>query len=413
MQCIVKLCFFGLVGVHALIERTPSLVKLKHCPPGGCLPSTLNHDEQTRHVGKLHNEELQKLFASNLTSEFYPNVLKPMDKAIKNPMVVAGVYGLLGASSLLPGAMFGMFAGPKTRVFAATVKVLGSGAIGYSVSTSIFEDIHDLLQGASKSGDCQGDCPWRFREVIGSALAVGLAGSGYLCLVYGLLRCTKHQTDTSIPTTCNVIESSRDAEASSEIQPRQNAAALSLEKCSPQHGMYCSPCNSPSIPALQSSLLWFAICKSVLLDRAVEALLIGLMSDRRNMGLQLLLAIALANFPEAFHASGVMVRSHWPVLRIFVIWLLVVMLSGLLALLAALARPSDILKNSPTWQVRWLAAAVLQGILGGAMLGMNYLTCYSEDFKLLGFWMSGAVYMCGFAFAVLTGTMEYRVDMFD
>lgn len=390
----------------ALVHVQPDYVRATRCPPGGCQSPSVQHDEPAPNVAQ--DAQTEHLVSQSAAVLMAPHVLSELERAVGPRWLVAFVYGLLGAISLIPGGFIGIFFGRLAYYVSAVVKVLGSGAIGYAVSTAIFEDVLELLDISNASGKCEGDCPWRFREVIGSALAVAFSGSGYIALVYYWLQPTKSPMEICVrlnesglpePLTDNEVSPPAEITVSPATRLKETPRTPRTTREIHQHA-----------PGEDSERLHTAIWKSVVLDRAVEALLVGLLADRGNIGLQLLLSIVVANFAEAFQASVVMRQNRWPALRIVLIWLMVAGLSGCLAMLAALARPSDILKTASTWQFRWILAAVLQGVLGGAMLGMNYLTFYSAEFRDLGFWISGCLYMWGFSIAVLTGTLETHVN---
>ena len=139
-----------------------------------------------------------------------------------------------------------------------------------------------------------------------------------------------------------------------------------------------------------------AIVLGIVLDGIPESAVIGLtLLGGGGVSAAMIAAVFLSNLPEAIAATTGLVRSGWSRLRIFGLWALVTLVSGLSALLGYVLFDGA----SPQWLAFVLAYA------GGAILTMLADTMMPEAFERSGKW-TGLATTLGFAVAFAITALE-------
>lgn len=117
-----------------------------------------------------------------------------------------------------------------------------------------------------------------------------------------------------------------------------------------------------------------AIFAGALVDGIPESLVIGATMVAASPHMSFLLAVFLQNFPEAMSSASVMSKSGYRTRRILGMWAVLVVLSGIAALLGQLCVASA----SPE------AVAVAESVAGGAILALLTNTMMPHAFELGG-----------------------------
>jgi zinc transporter, ZIP family len=139
-----------------------------------------------------------------------------------------------------------------------------------------------------------------------------------------------------------------------------------------------------------------AIVLGIVLDGIPESAVIGLtLLEGAGVGVAMIVAVFLSNLPEAIAATTGLTKSGWSRQRIFGLWALVTLVSGLSALLGYVLFD----EASPR------AFAFVLAFAGGAILTMLADTMMPEAFERSGKW-TGLATTFGFAVAFAITALE-------
>ena len=145
-----------------------------------------------------------------------------------------------------------------------------------------------------------------------------------------------------------------------------------------------------------SSSSAMAIVLGTILDGIPESVVLGLtLLDGKGVSIAVLVAVFLSNLPEAMASTSGFVKAGRPVSRIMLIWLVVVVVSGLSSMLGF-----AVLGDAPSATI-----AIVQGFAAGAILTMLADTMMPEAFEHGGA-VAGLATTIGFALAFLIATVE-------
>ncbi len=151
-----------------------------------------------------------------------------------------------------------------------------------------------------------------------------------------------------------------------------------------------------SIEGQDSSSSAMAIVLGTILDGIPESVVLGLtLLDGEGVSIAVLVAVFLSNLPEAMASTSGFVKAGRPVSRIMLIWLAVVVVSGLSSMLGF-----AVLGDAPAATI-----AIVQGFAAGAILTMLADTMMPEAFRHGGA-VAGLATTVGFALAFLIATVE-------
>mmetsp|Transcript_72882 Transcript_72882/g.144423 ORF Transcript_72882/g.144423 Transcript_72882/m.144423 type:complete len:395 (-) Transcript_72882:532-1716(-) len=145
----------------------------------------------------------------------------------------------------------------------------------------------------------------------------------------------------------------------------------------------------------------------LMLDGIPESLMLGFMTNQNEISLVFLLAIFVANFPEAYSGSVVLNKAGMPKWRNFMLWLTVFLLTGILTMVGSLCAPTSVLRGSSLEKVRDETTAALEGLTGGAMLAMIATAMLPEAFKEAGE-LAGIFFVVGFTTSVFIDGLGAR-----
>ncbi|HWN91619.1 MAG TPA: Crp/Fnr family transcriptional regulator, partial [Verrucomicrobiae bacterium] len=138
-----------------------------------------------------------------------------------------------------------------------------------------------------------------------------------------------------------------------------------------------------------------AIWLGILLDGIPESLVIGSSLLQATMSASLIAGLFLSNFPEALSSSVGMVHQRYSRMRIFLLWMSLMLMTGLGAYFGA------ILFQGMTHS--WFA--LTEGVAAGAMLTMISETMLPEAERSGGA-ITGASTLLGFLAAIFFKTLE-------
>lgn len=145
----------------------------------------------------------------------------------------------------------------------------------------------------------------------------------------------------------------------------------------------------------------------LLLDGIPEALMLGFMTNEHTISFEFLIAIFIANFPEAFSGASLLRSQGMSVSRIFAMWFLVFVVTGVLAMVGSLVMPDTVSKGSTLEEVRDSSTAAFEGLTGGAMLAMISTAMLPEAFKGAGS-IAGVLFVFGFVVSVFINGLGAR-----
>mmetsp|Transcript_27036 Transcript_27036/g.63462 ORF Transcript_27036/g.63462 Transcript_27036/m.63462 type:complete len:157 (+) Transcript_27036:3-473(+) len=144
-----------------------------------------------------------------------------------------------------------------------------------------------------------------------------------------------------------------------------------------------------------------------MLDGIPEALMLGFMTNEGAVTFSFLVAIFIANFPEAFSGASLLLGQRMGVWRIMAMWLILFSLTGLLAMIGSLIMPANVERGSDLAQKRDKVTACMEGLTGGAMLAMVSTAMLPEAFKGAGD-RAGLLFVLGFGLSVWITCLGYR-----
>lgn len=150
--------------------------------------------------------------------------------------------------------------------------------------------------------------------------------------------------------------------------------------------------------------MWLGIT----LDGIPEALMLGFMTNDGSLSWVLLVSVFIANFPEAFSAASLLKGHGLSMAKIMLMWTMVFVNTGLLAMVGSLILPDDVKADSLLDRERSLATSTLEGLTGGAMMAMTATAMLPEAFHGAG-QASGLLFVSGFLVSVILNGIGARV----
>mmetsp|Transcript_8895 Transcript_8895/g.22941 ORF Transcript_8895/g.22941 Transcript_8895/m.22941 type:complete len:402 (-) Transcript_8895:89-1294(-) len=145
----------------------------------------------------------------------------------------------------------------------------------------------------------------------------------------------------------------------------------------------------------------------LMLDGIPESLMLGFMTNEGTIQIHFLVAVLLANFPEAFAGGPLLKSQGMSTPRIMAMWMTVFLMTGMMAMVGSLIMPVHVAKGSILERVRDLTTSASEGLTGGAMLAMIATAMLPEAFKGAGE-MAGILFVLGFALSVFINGLGAR-----
>jgi len=151
----------------------------------------------------------------------------------------------------------------------------------------------------------------------------------------------------------------------------------------------------------------FSMWLGLLLDGIPESLLIGFMTNSGKLTNLFLIAIFIANFPEAFSAAAILRAQNVTAKQILAMWGFVCVMTGCLAMTGSYLMPHDTRGNHELEQLEERGGALLEGLTGGSMMAMIATAMLPEAFHSAGM-HAGIFFVAGFVTSdMISGTGGY------
>lgn len=148
-----------------------------------------------------------------------------------------------------------------------------------------------------------------------------------------------------------------------------------------------------------------AIMAGVLVDGFAEGVLIGFLAAHRNLSIDFIASVFLANFPEAFSTTSLLLDLHQPVWKIMLTWTVLALLTACIA-------------GGTTWCLTGidlhglfaqLMAGMVEGLAAGAMMMMIISVMIPEAFEVEGD-ISAMIMILGFIVSITLTVSAGYVD---
>ena len=254
------------------------------------------------------------------------------------------LFGLFSALSLPLGALLGIALAPVSSKVTARWMAFGSGALVFAVATQLYgESLFRLA--ASTYGPhpgCGPSCKDHCTNVILQIISAMIGACLYLALnrwLEGLGERGAPRDAAITNTRLEPICDSSSVEMGADVQIPPIAALSSFRRASTQGARGEMASASASSVALS---MWLGM----MLDGIPEALMLGFMTNEGAVTFSFLIAIFIANFPEAFSGASLLLENRMPVSKIMGMWLVLFALTGLLAMLGSLLMPTNVARGS-------------------------------------------------------------------
>jgi len=138
----------------------------------------------------------------------------------------------------------------------------------------------------------------------------------------------------------------------------------------------------------------------LVLDGVPKAIMLGFMTNGGKITFSFLMAVFVANFPEAFAGAAALQQRGTPALQNVLLWSSVFVLTGTIAMVSSLVTPVNIDHGSWLEHLPDDVTVVLQGFTGGATLAMVATAMMPEAYR--GAESSvGDMFVLGFGASVL------------
>jgi len=329
------------------------------------------------------------------------------------------IFGLFSALSLPVGAILGVSLAPVSAKVTARWMAFGSGALVFAVATQLFGEALFRLFFSSMGDGCGRICQDHFKNLAVQILCAMLGALLYV----GLNRLLEHvaaqgQGQPAIPSvgsqrSPSVIEPGQTA-SFLEMQSSPIAALGAFRRASTagrEAGAHEEARISGSAEERSNGHdhgnVALSMWLGMMLDGIPEALMLGFMTNEGGVTFSFLVAIFIANFPEAFSGASILLGQNMPVNKILAMWTVLFLLTGLLAMVGSLIMPEDVKRGSSLETIRDISTSAMEGITGGAMLAMVSTAMLPEAFKGAGE-RAGVLFVLGFGLSVWITAIGYR-----
>lgn len=286
--------------------------------------------------------------------------------------VRAGTYGFLSAASLPLGAMMGVVLAPVDVRSTALVVAFGAGALLFAVATELYAEA--LRQVTEEGHDTA------IKEIVVMMV----------CAILGAIMFTEMNMWLSEPDA---------GEKHSHVRKRlpdqgEGAALLHAGDFAVESARGKSARSSGTPRSGAGGSVALSMWLGVAMDGVPESMLIGFITNERAMTVAFLVAIFIANFPEAFASASMLKKQGMSTLNIVLMWGSLCLLTMSLAAVSSFLLPENVHSHEHAEMIHLFGSAV-EGLAGGAMLAMVCATMLPEAFHVGGHW-SGLVAVMGF-----------------
>lgn len=329
------------------------------------------------------------------------------------------LFGLFSALSLPLGALLGLALAPVSAKVTAQWMAFGGGALVFAVATQLFGESLFRLDASTwihpatgKSPGCDERCKELCVNNILQIAGAMLGATMYLLLNRWLENRSRPQGEVR-----HLSPIGEDAQTGSMELGGLGVASAGVSNFMPAMGtgsMTLSLRRASTLleeeeeaTSMGSAQVALSMWLGMMLDGIPEALMLGFMTNEGSVTFSFLVAIFIANFPEAFSGSSLLRGQKMPVSRILLMWMVLFTLTGLLAMIGSLIMPANVARGSDLAKKRDSATALMEGITGGAMLAMVSTAMLPEAFKGAGD-KAGLIFVLGFVLSVWITCVGYR-----
>lgn len=300
----------------------------------------------------------------------------------------AAFYGFLSSVSLPIGAVLGVAMSPIPIAPCAMIMAFGAGALIFAVSTEMYAEA--LRQVELDGGE---EALW---EITLSMTCALLGAAGFTALNLRLEDCTRI-VDSTKEERAPLVKSSPEERAMRRSKT-EGAGTRSPMPQEVEPTSFRMPETKRHDSAYQAA---FAMWLGIGLDGIPESVLIGFITNELAMTVAFIVAIFVANFPEAFSSASMLKTRGMETWKIIVMWSSLCVVCTVLSGLSSFLLPAELHKvggHGPPVEYRLFGAAI-EGLAGGAMLAMVCGTMLPEAFHIGGTWcgmaaVSGFIFSC-------------------
>lgn len=312
------------------------------------------------------------------------------------------LFGLFSALSLPLGALLGLYFKPSDRQ-TAQFMAFGAGALVFAVTTQLYgETLFKLLATSPDEfgGEriCEKLCKTFWWHVILQVVS-GLVGAFLFRKINRLIpRCilqrsgsfiqtpdvgarmrdVAHRLDTNVPSS---PASSSSGTEVLDVETSSRPRAGTNDRIPPTAAMNFLRQESAEAEQLSGRpnvalSMWLGL----MLDGIPESLMMGFMTKERRITFSFLVAIFMANFPEAFAGAAALQREGMLTHKNLLLWSSVFVVTGFLAMIGSLVVPDQLSASPRIEQYTDDFTVCLEGLAGGAMLAMVATAMIPEAF---------------------------------
>lgn len=348
--------------------------------------------------------------------------------------VQALFFGLFSAISLPIGSLLGVFFAPVSAKNTARWMAFGSGALVFAVATQLFGDTLFRIQVTTwPTGVCGKLCQQHCRNTLVQVVCSMLGAFLYLALNRLLEKMAKSSPPPAVSSRSVSLREATPAitlrtpavegilqRAVSEIEASPIACLTSLRRASsvgPAQVVSSSAQTNACVAEEDREIsadshghggnVALSMWLGMMLDGIPEALMLGFMTNENSVTLSFLIAIVVANFPEAFSGASILHGQRMPLWQIYGMWILLCLLTGLLSMVGSLIMPVNVEHGSSLEIIRDRTTSAMQGLTGGAMLAMVSTAMLPEAFKGAGEF-AGVLFVFGFGLSVVITAIGFR-----
>ncbi|CAE8582252.1 unnamed protein product [Polarella glacialis] len=352
------------------------------------------------------------------------------------------LFGLFSALSLPLGAWLGIVLSPVSHEATAKWMAFGAGALVYAVATQMYGmAVFALLDKSPMKPDpqpCLEACQDLFDNIVVECIA-GLVGAGiFLGLGKLLARLSRPPEVSSVggPTTERASLASNGRPSLASLGrfslPRPSLGTLPCVEDCPIAALRSFRVSRPTTgrpSAFQGGVLplsreelerlnlntaaesdtgssvAMAMWLGMLLDGIPESLMMGFMTNKEDITMSFVIAIFVANFPEAFSGASLLRKQGMPPWKILMLWSAIFLLTGVLAMLGSLMLPVS--SDKEVTQIENYSDSICEGIAGGMMLAMLATAMLPEAFRGAGE-AAGIYFVLGFVLSLAITCVEAR-----
>lgn len=328
-----------------------------------------------------------------------------------SPPVTALWCGILSASSLVLGGVFGIWRHPVNEHVVARLMAFGGGALLFAVTIELYGGtLHEI----EKYGAKYGETPDLVHEVqehqqlgdklfvtyckMGSCLLACLLGAWlYMMFFYRKLEAyagvEKGQEEDDSPRksifkhaaeehtakrVTNVFKARVAKRKEEELKNDPVAAAAAAKKAEEEAEKQKAEEEEAKLEKKRSAAI--AIMAGVCVDGVAEGILFGFMAAHHNLSLDFIFSVFVSNFPEAYSVSSMLKELKRPNWEIMLLWTCFTCLTGFVAWCTAY--------NLEFFDLHGLAAqlgtGMVEGLAAGAMMMRIIAIMVPEAFEVEG-----------------------------